>query len=264
VSAPLQVKNLTVRFGGLVAVQDLTFDVAAGSILGIIGPNGAGKSTVFEAISGFVRPERGHILLNGEDITRMAPHDRAQRGLGRSFQDGRMFLSLTVAECIGIALQRHIPIAGPLSVLLSGPQARASSRFANRRVDEVIELMGLGDYRDRHVRELSTGTRRLADLACSVAFGADVLLLDEPSSGIAQKEVENLAPLIRRVREETNCTMLLIEHEIPLVVGVSDEMIALETGQLIARGKPADVIADPAVVEAYIGTDKRLRVVGAR
>ena len=153
--APLEVRSLTVRFGGLVAVSDLSFEVRRGSILGIIGPNGAGKSTVFEAISGFLRPQSGEIILKGEDITRLPPHKRAHRGLGRSFQDGRLFLSLTVSECIGIALERHVPVAGPFSVMLSGAQARASSRIAHHRIDEVIEQMGLGEYRDTYVRELS-------------------------------------------------------------------------------------------------------------
>lgn len=252
----LSVAGLTIRFGGLTAVDAVTFDVPAGIILGLIGPNGAGKTTLFDAISGLVGAEAGRVALEGRDITNDSPHDRAAAGLGRSFQDGRLFPSLTASECISIALARHVPIPGPLSAMTGGLTARSSARHANERVDEIIAVMGLEPYQDMFVRELSTGTRRLVDLGCAIAHDPRVLLLDEPSSGIAQREVEALGPLIRTIRDRTACTMLLIEHDIPLVTEVSDELLVLETGRILSRGKPGDVVRDPEVIRAYLGADR--------
>ena len=254
----LSVADLTVRFGGLLALDGVTFDVSEGSILGIIGPNGAGKSTLFDAISGLVPVESGRVVLAGDDVSSLSAHERARRGLGRSFQDGRMFPSLTVEECVGLAMVRHVPVEAPVSVLTGGPLARSSLKRSRVRTEEVLSLMGLDVYAEAYVRELSTGTRRIVELACTVAHAPKVLLLDEPSSGVAQAEVASLGPLLQRVRAETNCTMLLIEHDIPLVTSVSDELLALETGKVLARGTPDEVIHDPEVVTAYLGTDKRI------
>ena len=252
-AAALSVSDLTVRFGGLLALDGVSIDVEPGSIVGIIGPNGAGKTTLFDAVCGLTPVEDGSVRLGDQDLSSLPPYQRALAGLGRSFQDGRLFPSLTVEECIGIALQRHLPITGPVSSAIGGPGARMGTRQARARTREVIDLFGLGAFEDTYVRELSTGTRRLVDLACSVAHAPTVLLLDEPSSGIAQMEVEALAPLIRRVKDEAGCTVVLIEHDIPLVTGVADELVALETGRVLVRGKPADVIAHPEVVRAYLG-----------
>ena len=251
----LECTGVTVRFGGLVALDDVSVEIEAGRILGIIGPNGAGKTTLFDAINGLVPLEKGSILLGSTDITALSPHARAASGLGRSFQDGRLFGSLTVEECIAIALAKRNPITGPISMTFGGPLARRATREALTRAHEVIELMGLGDYIDTYVRELSTGTRRLVDFACAIAHAPSVLLLDEPSSGIAQREVEQLGPLLRRVRNEAGCTMLLIEHDLPLVTSVADELLVLETGRVLTRGKPDKVVRDPEVVRAYLGAD---------
>ena len=254
-SDALSVRDLSVRFGGLVALDGVDFAVASGSILGIIGPNGAGKSTLFDAICGLARLDRGQVFLGEDDVTALAPHDRARLGLGRSFQDGRLFPSLTVEECVGIALERHVPVEAPFSVLSGGPLARQGRRRARARVAEVLDLMGLSVYAEAYVRELSTGTRRLVDLACAVAHEPTVLLLDEPSSGIAQKEVEALAGLIRRVRDRAGCTILLIEHDIPLVTSVADELLAMETGRVLLQAPPAVVVRDPTVVASYLGAE---------
>lgn len=259
-SAALEVQELTVRFGGLVALDTVTFDVAEGSIVGIIGPNGAGKSTMFDAVCGLVPVEQGQVLLEGSDVTQLAPHARAHKGLGRSFQDGRLFPSLTVTECIGIALERHGG-SGALTSVIGGIKARRMRRKVAQRTQEVVQLMGLETYVDAYLRELSTGTRRLVDLACAVAHRPRVLLLDEPSSGIAQKETEQLVPLIRRVQGEIGCTILLIEHDIALIQTLAEELIALEAGKLIARGAPRAVLTDEKVIAAYLG--KRAEAVSA-
>jgi ABC-type branched-subunit amino acid transport system ATPase component len=252
----LTLTDVTVRFGGLVAVDHVSFAVAPGRILGIIGPNGAGKTTMFDAISGLVPLDDGKLELAESDLTSLTPHERAKKGLGRSFQDGRLFGSLTVAECITAALARHHPVNSPMSIALGGPLARRATRKARIRTDEVIDQMGLEPYRDTYIRELSTGTRRIVDFACAVAHAPTVLLLDEPSSGIAQREVDALGPLLHKLRDDTGCTMLLIEHDIKLVTSTSDELLVLETGRVIAHGEPGKVVRDPEVIRAYLGTDR--------
>ncbi|MGH2759124.1 MAG: ATP-binding cassette domain-containing protein, partial [Actinomycetota bacterium] len=179
-------------------------------------------------------------------------------GLGRSFQDARLFSSLTVFETLACAFERHMRAEDPVSTMLWLPWIRRAEQKVWSRVDEIIDLMGLGAFRDKFISELSTGSRRVVDLACVIAHEPTVLLLDEPSSGMAQRETEAMGPLLLRVKEATGCTMLLIEHDMPLVTSVSDELVALETGRVIARGKPKDVTRDARVVEAYLGTDERV------
>jgi ABC-type branched-subunit amino acid transport system ATPase component len=254
----LEVRGVGVSYGGIIAVDDVSFDVAKGEILGLIGPNGAGKTTLFDAICGFTTPTSGRIVMAGRDITNLAPAERARAGLGRSFQDARLFSSLTVAETLACALERKIKAQDPVSSMFGLPWVWTTDKLIAKRVDELIGLLGLEAFRDKFISELSTGSRRIVDLACMLAHEPTVLLLDEPSSGIAQRETEALAPLLLRVQEALGCTMLLIEHDMPLVTNVADELIALETGRVIARGTPKEVTNDPAVVEAYLGTDERI------
>jgi branched-chain amino acid transport system ATP-binding protein len=251
----LAVRNLSHRFGGISAVNDVSFTLHEGEILGLIGPNGAGKTTIFDIISGHLPTQRGHIALAGKDISEWAPDRRAAAGLGRSFQDARIFPSLTVAENIALGLERHIEVRDHVSALFATPAMRESEMDVAFTVDDLIELMGLGAFRDKFVAELSTGSRRIVDLAMSIAHDPTVLLLDEPSSGIAQKETEALGPLLRRIREETGCAMLVIEHDMPLITSLSDSIVALDLGAVLVQGTPRQVLADERVVAAYLGGD---------
>jgi branched-chain amino acid transport system ATP-binding protein len=253
--AVLEVRGLTKRFGGVRAVDDVTFDLREGEILGLIGPNGAGKTTIFDLISGHLPLDGGRIVLEGTDITSMGADRRAALGLGRSFQDARIFPALTVAENIALGLERHIAVRDHLSSLLDLPAVQESEEDVAWTVDDLIELMNLGAFRNKFVAELSTGSRRIVDLAMAIAHDPKVLLLDEPSSGIAQKETEALGPLLRRIQRETGCALLVIEHDMPLITSISDEIIALELGAIVTRGKPDAVLNDERVVTAYLGGD---------
>ena len=249
----LEVHSLTKHFGGVRAVEDVSFDLRAGEILGLIGPNGAGKTSVFDLLSGLLVPDAGSVRMNGVNITRWSAPRRSAFGLGRSFQDVRLFPSLSVAENIALGLERHIATRDHLAALLCLPAAQDAEADVDFTVERLIEMLNLEAYRDKFVSELSTGSRRVVELAMTIAHRPSVLILDEPSSGIAQREVEALAPLLLRIREETGCSMLVIEHDMPLVTAVSDEILALDTGRVVMRGRPHEVTSDPRVVASYLG-----------
>ncbi|HVL80093.1 MAG TPA: MFS transporter [Actinomycetota bacterium] len=251
----LDVRGLTKRFGGITAVNDVSFVLYPNEILGIIGPNGAGKTTVFDLISGHLRQDSGRLYLQGLDVTEWGADRRALAGLGRSFQDARIFPTMTVAENLAMSLERHLEVRDHLAAALGLPDVRNQEDDIAWTVNDLIEMMNLGAFRDKFVGELSTGSRRIVDLAMAIAHDPSVLILDEPSSGIAQRETEALGPLLRRIRSETGCAMLVIEHDMPLITDISDRMLALELGTVIAEGAPRQVIADPRVVESYLGGD---------
>ncbi|MHB1925549.1 MAG: ATP-binding cassette domain-containing protein, partial [Acidimicrobiales bacterium] len=240
--AVLEVQGLTKRFGGINAVSGVSFTLHQGEILGLIGPNGAGKTTIFDLLSGLLIPDSGVIRLKDVDVSEWPADRRAAAGLGRSFQDARIFPSLTVAENIAIGLERHIETRDHLAALLSLPAILESEADVAYTVDDLIELMSLGAFRDKFVSELSTGSRRIVDLAMSIAHDPMVLLLDEPSSGIAQRETEALGPLLERIQAETDCALLVIEHDMPLITSVSDQIIALELGAVVLQDEPDAVI----------------------
>ena len=251
----LAVRGLTKRFGGIQAVNDTSFDLRAGEILGLIGPNGAGKTTIFDLISGFTKLDHGRVTLDGVEITSHSPDRRAALGLGRSFQDARLVPSLTVAENLALGLERHLDVRDHVASLLSLPGVVRLEEDVAWTVADLVELMHLGAYRDKFVRELSTGSRRIVDLAMCIAHDPKVLLLDEPSSGIAQKETEALGPLLLDIRRATGCAMLVIEHDMPLITSLSDSIVALELGRVVLQGTPDEVLADPRVVSSYLGGD---------
>ena len=251
----LSVRGLSRRFGGLTAVNQVDVEVAEREIVGFIGPNGAGKTTLFDLIGGTTPTDAGRVELGGHDLSSATASERARSGLGRSFQDARLFPSLTVEETIAVALERWISSRDPISAALHLPMAFDSEADIGRRVAELVELMNLGPYRRKRIRELSTGSRRIVDLACIVAHRPTVVLLDEPSSGIAQREVEALGPVIERMRSQMGSALLVIEHDMNLLSSIADRVVAMDQGSVIAVGRPDDVLSDPAVVASYLGTD---------
>lgn len=254
----LQCRGLVKRFGGIRAVDGVDLDVPPGAILGLIGHNGAGKTTLFDVITGFLPADRGKVILGGKDITKRQPHRRAVVSLGRSFQEARLFPSLTVTQTLTVALERHLANRDPVAAALRLPASTGSERAALARAEELVDLLGLDPYRDRVTGELSTGTRRIVELGCLLAHDPAVVLLDEPSAGVAQREAEALVPLLRRVQVETGCSLVVIEHDMSLLSSLCDELIALEQGAIIAHGPPATVLNDQRVVSSYLGTDKRV------
>ncbi|MBV6507580.1 MAG: Vitamin B12 import ATP-binding protein BtuD [Acidimicrobiales bacterium] len=254
----LRTIDLSRRFGGIRAVDDVSITVAPREIVGIIGPNGAGKTTLFDIISGFTRADTGRIFLAEKEITGLPPHLRAQAGLGRSFQDARLFPAMTVEEAIAVALERWIDVRDPLAAALHLPAVFDSEEKVRERVDELVELFGLGAFRSKFLRELSTGSRRIVDLACVVAHRPMLVILDEPSSGIAQRETEALAPLLLRIRDEMGAALAVIEHDMPLITTISDRLVALDQGHVVTEGDPAYVQHHPDVVESYLGSSRDL------
>jgi ABC-type branched-subunit amino acid transport system ATPase component len=254
-SVVLEVNGLTKRFGGISAVNDVTFKLHDGEIIGLIGPNGAGKTTIFDILSGLLTPDQGVIRFQGVDVTSWGADRRAALGLGRSFQDARIFPTLTVAENIAIGLERHLNERDHLAALLNLPAVQEQEEDVAFTVEDLIDLMSLGAFRDKFVAELSTGSRRIVDLAMAIAHDPTVLLLDEPSSGIAQRETEALGPLLKRIQREAGCALLVIEHDMPLISSISDEIIALDLGAVVTQGVPDVVLTDPHVVSSYLGGD---------
>jgi branched-chain amino acid transport system ATP-binding protein len=211
---------------------------------------------VLGLLSGFVLPDAGRVLFEGRDVSDLSPDDRARQGLVRRFQDALLFPSLTVSETLAVALERSIEVRSPIAQALRLPSARISEAKVARRVENLVELFELGAFRDKFVGELSTGTRRVLDLACVLAVEPRVLLLDEPSSGLAQRETEAMGPLIRRIRYETGASIAIVEHDMPLISSVSDELLAMDLGQTVLRGTPDEVLNDERVVAAYLGSSE--------
>ena len=248
----LRGEGLVKSFGGIRAVAGVDLTLPPGQTLGLIGANGAGKTTLFELLGGFQRPDAGRVLLGERDVTRLAPERRAGLGLVRSFQDATLFPNSTVRDAVRVAGEGQLPSR----LLACAIGARRTERRRAERAHEVIALMGLDPWQDRMIGDLSTGVRRITELACIVMLEPSVLLLDEPSAGIAQRETEALAELIARLRTELALSIVLIEHDMPFVMGLADQIMVMDTGRVIARGTPAEIERDPAVIAAYLGADR--------
>ena len=248
----LQTRGVSVRFGGNTAVDDVSVHVDHGELVGLIGTNGAGKSTLLNAISGFV-PAKGRISVLGDDVTSRRAPARHARGLGRGFQGARVYPGLTVRESLMVALEArsHSYLVPSMTALPPSPSQERAKRV---EADEIIDYMGLRRYADHFVATLSTGTRRIVELASLLAVNARVLLLDEPTGGVAQREAEAFGPLIKQVQAELDAAVIVIEHDMPLVMGISDRVYCLEAGAVIAEGSPEQVRSDPLVIASYLGT----------
>lgn len=247
----LHAHDLERRFGGVFGLRNVDLTIEQGTIVGVIGPNGAGKTTLFEVLGGFTRPDDGCVRLHGRDITTWSPARRARAGLVRGFQDAALFPSLTVRETVELALERRHSVNTALAIIGIDRHRRARRAEA----DELIAALGLATWADITVGELSTGTRRITELACLVAMRPTLMLLDEPSSGLAQREVEALARVLRELRDVSGITIALIDHDIPLVMEVADRVVAMMAGQVLRDGAPSEVRDDPAVIDAYLGAE---------
>jgi ABC-type branched-subunit amino acid transport system ATPase component/ABC-type branched-subunit amino acid transport system permease subunit len=252
----LECRGLTKRFGGITAVDGVDLIVQPHEVVGLIGHNGAGKTTLFDLISGFLEPDDGRLFIEGRDVSEVVSYRRAVAGLGRSFQEARLYPTLSVAETITVALEQHLSSREPFAAAFRLPASTDAEAAAAALVDELIGQLGLESYRQRAIGELSTGTRRIVELACVMAQRPAVLLLDEPSGGVAQAETEALGPLLRRVAQDTGCALLVIEHDMTLMTNLCDRLIALELGTVIAEGKPTFVLSNERVVASYLGTEE--------
>jgi ABC-type branched-subunit amino acid transport system permease subunit/ABC-type branched-subunit amino acid transport system ATPase component len=251
----LRVDDLSVRFGGNRAVNHVSLEVRGGEIVGLIGANGAGKSTLMNAISGYVG-STGDIEVLGRDVAHLSAARRHRLGLGRGFQSARLYPDLTVTETLMVALEAR-ERSWLVPSLTALPPSVPAERRKRTEARELVDFLGLGRYGDHFVSNLSTGTRRIVELGCLLATDARVLLLDEPTGGVAQRETEAFGPLIVRIQRELDAALLVIEHDMPLVMSISDRIYCLETGEVIAEGTPHEVRENPLVISSYLGTDER-------
>ncbi|HEX5266610.1 MAG TPA: ATP-binding cassette domain-containing protein [Acidimicrobiales bacterium] len=249
----LATEAIQVRFGGVVALDDPDINVRPGEIVGLIGPNGAGKTTLMNVVSGVLRPDRGSVRIYGREMADLPPDFRAAFGVARTFQDARLFGGLTVTETLQVAMAYHHKV-GAVSAMLASPWAQVAEVRTRMAADEIIDRFGLRPWADTLTSELSTGTRRICDLAAQMAAGPELLLLDEPTAGVAQREAEAFGPLLRRIRDELDCSVLIVEHDMPLLMGLCDRVYAMESGRVIAEGSPVEIRNNPRVVESYLGT----------
>jgi len=244
--------NISVKFGGLVAVDDVSFDIPTGGVVSLIGPNGAGKTTFFNVLTGLYKPTSGTVTFDDKNITAKPPHKIAQAGVARTFQNIRLFGLMTAEENVMVAMHSHLK-SGIISTILGTKKQRTEERESKKTARELLEFVGIENTADQFARNLSYGDQRRLEVARALALKPKVLLLDEPTAGMNPQESKTFVDFVYRVRDEKDVSILLIEHDMSVVMKVSERITVLDRGQKIAEGTPAEIKSNKRVIEAYLG-----------